>query len=129
MKKLFGIISIIIYFASTNALTHASMMWILPMHQTTMDHCHHTTETQKTDTNENNECHKLVRSNEYFTNQIEIPNQNNIIAYTIPTRTQTIDVLNTHEEQQLTNHAPPGQNTDNKYSTFSNLFGIIKKTL
>lgn len=104
-------------------------MWILPMHQTTMEHCHQDTANKKTDTNENNDCHKLVRSNEYFTNQIEIPNQNNIIAYAIPTRTQTINVLNTHEEQQLTNHAPPGQNTNNKYTTFSDLIWIITKLI
>lgn len=106
------------------------MMWILPTHQTTIDHCHKESPTQQNKESQDNDCHKLVRSNEYFTSQIEIINQiKNNIPLGIPTLIQTITFLNNNEEQQINSNAPPGQNNDNKYTTFSDLVWIITKLI
>jgi hypothetical protein len=92
------------------------------VHQTTIDHCHQESLTQQNKESQNNDCYKLVRSNEYSNNQIEIKNQiKNIIPLTIPTLIETITFLNNNEEQQINTNAPPGQNNDNKYNNFSDL--------
>ena len=72
MKKLLGLISLLIYFVSTNALIHADSMGLLMDHANrgSSCHAHHTTTPT---TNQNADCCELVYSNNY--SQINIQPQ------------------------------------------------------
>ena len=73
MKKLLGLLSLLIYLVSTNALIHAQSMNILPHHSnisTSSCHGYHSNQNS-TSQDQNADCCELVTSNQYFHTQIQ----------------------------------------------------------
>lgn len=123
MKKIIWLISWIIYIFSANALVHASTMGIFDNNPIPVAHCH-STQTSDSKQSKDISCCELTFSNQYSHTQPEIKNLiQKQISHIIPT--VNIQITYNYIEENTQSQFPPGQNTDNKYSNFSDLIGSI----
>ena len=126
MKKLFGLLSLLVYIVSTNALVHAQSMGILPSHETmTMWSCHGHHENVPS-SKQNVDCCELVYSNQYTHTQIQPEYIQHLFAL-VPQLSNFTNIvtLQTDIRHILLSNFSPWRNPDIKYQKFSDLTGSI----
>lgn len=139
MKKLFWLLLTFVYLITSSSLVHASTMWFFDMSHTShhhkVSHCHtdNSSKSQKKST-QNMNCCELFSSNQYSQAKLDLKTSKQYFHSFEIQKTKNNDIwlygLSTLQTSDIwLSSSPWWQTAQGKYIRFSDLFGIIEKTL
>lgn len=140
MKKIFlprlklrgWLIAMFIYLLTSSSLIHASTMGIFAMNHTShthSSHCHSETSTTQKSSTSNMNCCELFTSSQYSQVSLEFKTSLKNFQHTILEITKKPRLLTLQTFDFWPNFSPWWQTSLGKYNKFSDLSGIIKKTI